>query len=155
MEYLILCLLVILGTILLVCEVALIPGIGIVGVLGLASFASAVSYAFMVNGPLEGWITLIVVLIITVGLILWAIYGKTLDKMSLKKNITSTVKNPEAATLAVGSEGVTVARLALMGEVDFGGRVVEVKSNDGFIDEGVKVCIVKIASDMIYVKKAN
>lgn len=155
MEYFILMLLVLLGTILLVCEVAFIPGVGITGILGVGSFVGAVSYAFIANGPLAGWITLIIVVLISVGLILWAIYGKTLDRMSLKKNINSTVKNPESATLTVGCEGVTITRLALIGEVDFDGRIVEVKSSDGLIDEGVNVYIARVASDMIYVKKVN
>lgn len=153
MELLVVSLLILMGALLLVAEVALIPGFGISGILGVLSMIAAVAYSFLVFNSLAGAITLLIVIMVCVALILWAIYGNTLDRMSLKKNIDSAVQNPEAAGLAVGDCGVSLTRLALVGEADFNGRMVEVTSCDGLIDEKNNVKIVRISGGVVFVKK--
>lgn len=154
MNIVIIAILVLVGVLLLALEVALIPGIGVTGVLGAISMIGAVAYAFNYL-PMAGWLTLLVVVLAIVLLILWAIYGKSIDKMALKKNIDSTVQNPDSVALAVGDEGVTVARLALVGDADFGGRLVEVTSASGFIEENTPVCVTRIAGNTIFVKSKS
>lgn len=143
----------VLGIVLLVVEIALIPGIGITGVLGVVSLIASISYAFVTLGTLAGWLCVLVASVIGVGLFLWAVYGKTIDKVALKKNISSTVENPDAAVLRVGDRGVAVARLALIGEAEFDGNRVEVRSCDGFIDEGASIEVVRVGGEII-VRKA-
>ncbi len=155
MEYFIISILTFLGAILLVAEVALIPGFGVIGILGSASMIASVVYSFYAIGALAGFLTLLIVVAICIVLIMWAIYGKTLDRMSLKKNIDSTVQNPQTATLKVGDRGVSVTRLALIGEVDFDGNIVEVTSSSGLLDENTSVVISRISGGVIYVKKAS
>ena len=43
--------------------------------------------------------------------------------------------------------------LALIGNADIGGRLVEVKSADGFLDEGTPVIVVRVEDAQITVKK--
>ena len=50
-------------------------------------------------------------------------------------------------------EGVAITRLALIGNADIGGRTVEVKSADGFLDEGTPVVVVRVEDAQITVKK--
>ena len=83
---------------------------------------------------------------------MWAIYGKTLDKVALKKNIKSTTADKEAEGIKVGDCGTTVTRLTLIGEARFGDSIVEVTSCDGFIDEKVEVVVERISANTIYVK---
>lgn len=151
MDIVIIAILVLVGVLLLALEVALIPGVGITGVLGALSMFGAVAYAFNFM-PLAGWLTLAIVALAIVVLILWAVYGKSIDNVALKKNIDSTVQNPDTTTLSVGDEGVAVTRLALVGEVDFGGRLVEVTSASGFMEEGTIVRVTRIAGGTIFVK---
>lgn len=154
MDILIIAILVSIGVLLLALEVAFIPGIGVTGVLGVLSMVGAVSYAFFVQ-PIVGWLTLGIVAMALVTLILWAIYGKSIDRVALKKNIDSTVKDPDSTDIVVGDEGVAITRLALIGEVDFNGRLVEVTSASGFIEEGTKVTVTRIAGGTIFVKGSN
>ena len=95
MEYVITASLVIFATILLLVEVMLIPGIGFTGILGIMSMIGAIAYSFFFIGGLAGWITLGIACIICVAFFLWALYGKSLDRVALKKNIDSTVKEGE------------------------------------------------------------
>ena len=95
MDYVITALIVLFATVLLAVEIMLIPGFGFTGILGVLSMIGAISYSFFVLGNVAGWITLLVACAICVGLFLWALYGKSLDKVALKKNIDSTVKEDE------------------------------------------------------------
>lgn len=152
MEYVITALIVLVATLLLVVEVMLIPGFGFTGILGVAAMIGAIAYSFFVIGSLAGWITLLVTIAICVALFVWALYGKSLDKVALKKKIESTVKEDELTRFSVGDKGVSRTRLALIGEAEINGLIVEVKSESGLIDEGRPVEIVRISGDTVFVK---
>ena len=153
MDIVITVVLVLVATLLLVVEVALIPGFGFTGVLGVLAMIASVFYAFFNIGYIAGWITVAVSVVILLSLLMWAIYGKSLDRLALKRNIDSTVKDEAVKKLKVGDKGVAKTRLALMGEVNFNGDIVEVKSEDGFINEKEEVEIIRISDDSIFVVK--
>ena len=155
MEYVITASLVLFATILLVVEVMLIPGFGFTGLLGAASMIGAVAYSFFIIGSLAGWITLLVACAICIALFVWALYGNSLDKVALKKKINSTVEEDEITKFAVGDKGVARTRLALIGEAEINGLIVEVKSESGLVDEGTSVEVVRISGDTIFVKTIN
>ncbi len=155
MEIAITIILVLLATVLLTVEVALIPGFGVAGVLGVLSMLASVFYAFFVVGNVAGWITIIVSGLICVSLFLWALYGKSLDRLALKKNIDSNVKGDELDKIKVGDRGVAKTRLALIGEANINGEVVEVKSEMGFINENEEVVVIRISGGTIYVEKVK
>lgn len=152
MEYVVTALIVIIATVLLVVEVLFIPGFGFSGIMGLLSMVVAIFYSFFLIGNLAGWITLFVACVICAALFFWALYGKSLDKVALKKNIDSSVKENEIKRFAVGDKGVARTRLALIGEAEINGFVVEVKSESGFVDEGATVKVVRVSGDTVYVE---
>lgn len=151
MDIFVIVLLVMTGLLLLAVEVAFVPGLGFPGVLGVLFMSAAVVYAFAV-GCTVGWCTLAASISAIVALILWAIYGRSIDRLALKKNIDSKAGNTDASALQSGDEGVATTRLALVGEVDFGGRLVEVCSADGLLEAGCRVSVSRIEGGMIYVK---
>lgn len=155
MDILITALLVLFATAMLVAEVVFIPGFGFTGILGVLSMIGSVYYAFVMLGSLAGWITLLVCVVICVSLFLWALYGNSLDKVALKKNIESTVNDQDMSLFAVGDRGVARTRLALIGEALINGRIVEVKSESGFIDEREEIEVTRISGDSIFVGKVN
>lgn len=61
--------------------------------------------------------------------------SKTLDKLALKKDITSKVDRSAANKVKVGDTGITTTRLAQIGYADIDGNIIEVKSMDGLLDE--------------------
>ena len=152
MELFVIALLIVLGTVLLIAEIALIPGFGVSGIAGIGAMIGSAVYAFMQLGEIAGWVTIAIVIVVTIALILWAVYGKSIDNVALKENITSTVADADASNIKVGDKGVTVTRLALIGEAKFGENIVEVTSRDGFIDEKRNVVVTRIAAGVIYVE---
>ena len=154
MELFFLSMMILLGVVLLVVEVALIPGLGLTGIVGAAFMIAAIVYAFIGVSTLVGWLTLIGSILICVLLIVWAVYGKSLDKVALKEKIDSSVADPNIATLSVGMRGVAVTRLASIGNAEFDGTVVEVAVRNGnFVDADENVEIVLIKDGTVYMKK--
>ena len=152
MELFVIALLIVIGTIFLVAEIALIPGFGVSGIAGIGAMIGSAVYAFMKMGEIAGWVTIAIVIVVAIGLILWAVYGKSLDNVALKENISSTVADTVVSHIKVGDKGGSVTRLALIGEAKFGENIVEVTSGDGFIDEKCDVVVTRIASGVIYVE---
>ena len=153
MEIAVVVFLLLLAAVLLIAEVCFIPGFGISRVMGFLSMAGGVLYAFFEIGNIAGWVTLFVSGVICVALFIWALYGKSLDKIALKKNIDSTVRVVDVKSFKVGDCGVARTRLALIGEAEINGHITEVKSEGGFIDEDERVEVTRISGDSIFVKK--
>lgn len=155
MDILITVLLVIFATVMLTVEVVLIPGFGITGFTGVIAMAGSIFYAFVQLGNTAGWITLLVGGMVSIALFLWALYGNSIDKVALKKNIKSTVKTVDMSIFAVGDRGVTKTRLALIGEAVIKGQVVEVKSEAGFINEKEEIEVIRVSDDSLFVVKVE
>ena len=117
--------------------------------------AGSIFYAFVQLGSAAGWITLLVGGMISIALFLWALYGNSIDKVALKKNIKSTVKTVDMSIFSVGDRGVTKTRLALIGEAVIKGQVVEVKSEAGFINENEEVEVIRVSDDSLFVVKVD
>ena len=155
MEIGIVAFLVVLATVLLVVEVLFVPGLGMAGIAGGLAMVGSVLCAFFEVGALTGWITMLVAVLICIALFMWALYGKSLDKVALKKNLDSKLEVVDIKKFAVGDKGVTRTRLALIGEAEFNGELVEVKSEMGYIKEGEPVEIIRIVGEAIYVKRVT
>lgn len=153
MEILTILILIGIAILLLLVEIFLIPGISVAGLGALACSLYAIYYAFVNLGTLGGLVTLIATLIAG-GLTFRAFMrSKTLDKLSLKKNIDSKIDKKEGLDIKVGDVGISTTRLALYGTALFNEKTIEVKSTEGFIDEKTPIEIVSITNDTILVKQ--
>lgn len=147
--------LIVLGTLFFLIEVFLLPGISVAGLAALCSMGYACYYAFTELGAAEGYLTLAAVIVLCTAALILFMKSRTLDKLSLKKEIKSSVDNKVERSLKIGDKGTTVTRLALIGMADFGNRTAEVKSIDGFINEQTPIVVVRIEDGTILVKKSN
>lgn len=153
MEILTILILIGIAIILLLVEIFLIPGFSFAGIGAIGCALYAIYYAFVNIGVLGGLLTLLVSLI-AMGLAFRAFMrSKTLDKLSLKENIDFKIDHKKGMNLQVGDVGKSTTRLALYGTALFDGKTIEVKSTEGFIDEGTAIEIIQIAEDGILVKR--
>ena len=97
MDILIIIVLIVAAVILFLVELFVIPGISIAGILAGACMIYANYYAFAYLGTTAGFITLGVSAIACIGSLILFMRSKTLDKVALKKNITSKVDHMPAA----------------------------------------------------------
>lgn len=152
MNLLLIALLIVAGLILCLVEVFLIPGFGFAGIASIACIGYAIYGAFTISVG-AGLLTSAICAIGVIGIIWWFMKSKTVERLSLKKSI-DYVPNPlEGTNIEVGSEGIAITRLALIGNAEFDGHEIEVRSADGFLDEKTKVVVTRIAEGTVFVKQ--
>lgn len=151
MDILIIIGLLVAGIILLLVEVFLIPGISLAAIGAAGCMIYANWHAFTTLGTVPGVVTLFVTIVATVAVIAGFMRSKSLDKLSLKSNIDSTVKQPESADIQPGDTGVALTRLAQIGNAEFDGRIVEVRTAGEFIDARTPIRVDRIRDGVIVV----
>jgi membrane-bound ClpP family serine protease len=153
MEVLLIIALIIAGLLLFAVEVFLIPGISVAGIASALCLLYAVYYAFTSMGVVAGVITLLVSAVGVVAVTAWFMHSKTVDRLSLKQQIDYDLNPLKDIDIHVGDTGRAVTRLALIGNAEFGGHILEVRSADGFIDEKTPIRVERIADGVILVQK--
>ncbi len=145
--------LVISALLLLLVELFVIPGSSLAAILSAICLTWAVAYAFINISALAGIITLIIALILGSCVLITFMRSKTLDKVALTEEVSSTVDRSVAAQVQVGDKGYAVTRLALIGNAEINGHVVEVRSADGFLNEKTPVVVTCVTDNEIIVQK--
>lgn len=153
MDILIIIVLIVAAVILFLVELFIIPGISVAGILAGGCIIFANYYAFTYLGAMGGGITLAISAIACIGSLIVFMRSKTLDKIALKKNITSKVDRTAEDKVKVGDTGVAITRLALIGNAEIEGNIVEVKSMDGFLNEKTPIVVNRITNGVIMVEK--
>ena len=105
------------------------------GISALVCILYANYYAFANLGMAGGFITLGISAIACIGSLIWFMRSKMLDKLALKKDIDSKVDRSAEDSVKVGDTGISTTRLAQIGYAEINGKIVEVKSIDGFLNE--------------------
>ena len=153
MDIVIITSLIIAGLILFIIEVFLLPGISIAGFVSAGCLLYANYYAFDTLGTVPGCITLAISVIGVVAITIWFMRSKTVDKLSLKKTIDYRPEPLKGLDLKVGDEGIALTRLALIGNAEFSGRIIEVRSAGEFIDQKSKIRVERILDGVVLVEK--
>ena len=155
MEFLIIGTLLILGLILFLVEVFLIPGITLAGIASAGCLIYANYYAFSTLGMVGGNITLILSMVGAVAITIGFFRSKTVDRLSLKETLSYRPDPLKGMTLKVGDKGIARTRLALIGTAEFDGRLIEVRSADGFLDEKTPLIVERIEEGAVIVIRDN
>ena len=153
MDILIIASLIIAGLILFIIEVFLLPGISIAGIISAICLLYANYYAFDTMGTLPGCITLAISAIGVIAITIWFMRSKTVDKLSLKKTIDYKPEPLKGLGLKAGDEGIALTRLALIGNAEFDGNIIEVRSTGDFIEEKSRIRVNRIRDGIVLVEK--
>ena len=144
--------LILFGLILIIAEVIVIPGTTIVGILGFICLIVGIGFSFSYFGSETGWVT-VGVSAGTAGVILYYSFKADVwSRFSSKSKIDSRVNEGELDSLKVGDEGVTISSLRPVGKAELNGKLYEVKSFGDYLDNGIKIKIIKINSSQIIVE---
>lgn len=147
--------LILVGVVLVLAEILIIPGVGIAGVLGIASLGSSCFLAFKEFGNTVGAIITIVESLFILIILIYALRAKTWKRLALNTNIDSKANSDVTETVSVGDFGKTLTRLCPMGTARIGKVVCEVKAVEGIVDSGTDVEVVLIEDNKIYVKPSG
>lgn len=152
MTLLILASLLIIGLILLLVEILFIPGTTVVGFFGLVVSLAGVVYAFAsFDSQTALWITAIAVILNLVA-VWYGFSSGVWKRFSLKSSMQGGAFDGRTDGVSVGMNGKAVSDIKPFGKAAFGELVLEVKSEEGFIEVGKEVSIIKIENNKILVK---
>lgn len=138
---------------LLLIELFVIPGSSLAAILSILCLVWAVAYAFINISALAGIITLILAIILGSLMLIAFMRSKTLDKVALTEEVASTVDRTSAEQVQVGDKGFAVTRLALIGNADIHGHIVEVRSASGFLNEKTPIEVIRVSDHEIIVQE--
>ena len=100
---------------------------------------------------------LIIIALILAGLLLFIVEVFLIPGISIA-GIASAIcilyANPlKGLNIKVGNEGIAVTRLALIGNAEISGHIIEVRSADGLIDEKTPIYVERIVENTVIVRK--
>lgn len=145
--------LIVLGFLLLFIEILLVPGFAVTGILGVASLVGSYFYTEHAFGAPASTIVLIINVVGITVMTVYVLRARTWKRFQLKTSIESRVPTcPEDMGISLGDIGVTTSRLAPVGTARFNGKSIEVKSLEGFVEEGTNVEVVLIEDNRVTVK---
>ncbi|MCB9729556.1 MAG: hypothetical protein H6744_08425 [Deltaproteobacteria bacterium] len=132
-----------LGFLLFGLEVAIIPGFGVPGILGILSLIGGCVMLWSAGGPLLGAVGTFASLAVTVGAVVWFARSRTGRSLVLA-DVVGGPGAPEALLAAcVGSDARTVSALRPSGVVELSGERFDAVLRDGsFVAPGVVVRVI-------------
>lgn len=136
--------------ILLIAEVFFIPGITLAGIAGALCAGGGIWYAYSLDMTI-GHITVLSSIIGFVAVFWFFVRSRSFKIMELNADISSKVTSNLEQGISVGEKGVTVSRLASVGKARFNRTIVEVKAENGWIDENTPVLVTRIEDNYIWV----
>ena len=146
--------LIVLGIAFLLLEIFFLPGITIAGIAGGLCLAAAAWLSLSYYGATVGWYTVVaVVVIFSISVYLFIKTG-VMDKISLQAEIKSTVEGKDT-NIKVGDRGVSLSRLAPIGNAEINGNITEVKSIRGFVDADTDIEVIAADKQEILVRRTQ
>lgn len=136
-------------------EIFITPGIGAAGIIGTICIVVANALTFVYYGTETGFIVLGVTLFVVCTALYALSKSHALEKSALHTQIKSTAATQAQLSIKSGEEGIATTRLALIGNATINGKTVEVKSSDGFIDEGTPIEVVSVNDALIQVRRKS
>lgn len=155
MDLIFICTLFVLCVFFMALEIFIIPGTSLAGIAAAVCLIGANMLVFDSFGFSTGIIVLAASLVVCLLAGIWMLRSKALDRISLKRTIDSTAATEEQLSVKVGDRGTALTRLALIGNADFDGKIVQVQSADGFLDEQTPVVVCRVIDGQVWVKRAE
>lgn len=156
MELLLPIALILVGLALVVVEVTLVPGLNVVGVLGVLGAAAGVVLAFVEFGAAGGLGTLAATVLAAGGLayILWesGAWDRFVLSDSLRRDAEADASEHESRARLVGRTGEAVTPLRPAGVAQVDGERVEVETEGAFVAAGSRVRVVALNRRRVIVR---
>lgn len=141
----------VLGLILLFVEVAIVPGFGVAGVLGVLALGAGAVAAWTELGPLWGGLTGASSLVAAVIMLVWLPRSRAGRKMVLEHSQADAVSQQDRSDL-IGRHGITVTPLRPIGRVRFGRDEVDVITEGEYIDSNQEVEVMTVEGARVVVR---
>lgn len=151
MSALIIAVVLVLGLILLFTEVAVVPGFGVAGALGLMALAAGAIAAWTELGPLWGGVTAGASLVAAGIILLWLPRTRFARAVVLEHSQAAAHSQEDRSDL-LGRRGITVTPLRPIGRVRFGSDEVDVMTEGEYVDSHQEVEVMTVEGPRIVVR---
>ncbi len=151
MPWIIIIVLISLGILFLLLELLVIPGTTFVGIIGLIALILGVYQTFVIYGSSWGFIVLLLTAILSAVLLVTSLRSKTWKKAMLYTSSDSKLDRVEE-NYHIGDSGISISRLNPMGKARFGDNFIEVSSFGDYINPEIKIRIVEIKNNKVFVE---
>lgn len=146
--------LIIIGQALLFIELAIIPGLGVAGVLGLGAIAGSCYLSFANISTTAGIMIILINIILATIVVMLTLRKKTWKRFSLDTNIDAKIDTPiKEKGVSVGDTGTAITRLAPSGTAIINGNTLEVTTRGALIDPQKNIEVIEISNNKVYVKE--
>ncbi|MBL4624854.1 MAG: hypothetical protein JKY42_06910 [Flavobacteriales bacterium] len=146
--------LLLIGVILILLEILVIPGIGVVGIIGTFMMVLGVYFAYQIDS-FYGHISLGGSVVFSIASGFMAFRAETWDRFSLKKELKGKVNVIDERFVHVGDKGLSISKLAPAGQARINEKLFEVHSKYGMIKNNVIIEVYKVESNKIIVIKSE
>jgi len=139
-----------LGLILLFTEVAIVPGFGVAGVLGVMALGAGAVAAWTELGPFWGGITAGVSVVAAVAMLFWLPRSRAARRVVLDHSQANAVSQTDKSAL-VGRRGISVTPLRPTGRVRFGREEVDVVTEGEYVAANQEVEVTVVQGPLVVV----
>jgi len=151
--------LIVIGLALIVAEVYLVPGLNVVGVIGVLAAGVGVVYAFVDLGPLGGLLSLVGAVAggALVFTYLWrsGAWDRFVLADDLRRDPLADSAEQETRARLIGRSGTALTPLRPTGVVEIDGERVEVVTEGAFVSAGSRVRVVAMDRRRYFVRLAD
>ncbi|MBW2210444.1 MAG: NfeD family protein [Deltaproteobacteria bacterium] len=141
----------VLGLVLVFTEVAVIPGFGVAGALGLLALAAGAIAAWTELGPLWGGVVGGASVLTAGAMLYWLPKSRLGRKMVLEHSQAEAIAQEDRSDL-LGRRGVTVTPLRPIGRVRFGSDEVDVMTEGEYVDSNQEVEVMSVEGPRVVVR---
>lgn len=143
------------GVILVIAEIFLITGLGICGIFGTLFIIASYYFSYLKFGMPGCMLTIAATVFLFLVLFLLLVRRKTMNSISLRTDIHSTVAGEGKLDIRPGDTGISISRLNPVGRVKVNGITMEGKSSGNYIEEGKKVRVIEVKPLQLLVEEEN
>ena len=151
MTPLVIVMVLVLGLILLFAEVAIVPGFGVAGMLGILALGAGAVASWTELGPVWGGVTGVTSLVAAVIMLVWLPKSRAGKKMVLQHSQIDAASQEDRSGL-LGRRGITVTPLRPIGRVRFGPDEVDVITEGEYIDRDQEVEVMVVEGARVVVR---
>lgn len=141
----------VLGLILLFAEVAIVPGFGVAGILGLLALGAGAVAAWTELGSFWGGLTIGVSLLAAGFMLFWLPKSRAARRMVLEHSQAEATSQIDRSPL-LGRRGQTVTPLRPIGRARFGSDEVDVMTEGEYIDSDQEVEVMAVEGPRVVVR---
>ncbi len=155
MSWTLIAVLIFVGLLFIILEILVIPGQGVLGIIGLVVMGVGIWQTYYSYGAFYGHIVLASSLVVSILSLIYSLRSRTWKRMTLKSEVDGRVNVIDDQKLKLGDVGKSVSRLAPAGKALINNEFYEVHTYGDFIDPQKEIEVISIDHNKIIVKQKD